>query len=98
MDKHIELVEIELIEKQMEAFAEAITKIVIVFVEVYPVIQKVVKGALSRVDQIKEFIDNHNTKTDTRPERKGWRIPRKIIKDHQVFDRRPRVVYIRGEI
>lgn len=83
MDKRMELAGIELTE-DTETFAEA-----------WQALQKVVKDMW---EQIKEFIDNHNTTTDTRPERKGWRIPRKIIRDHQVFDKRPRVIYIRSEI
>ena len=55
-----------------------------------------------QVGQIKEFIENHDImadiRPDIRPERKGWRIPRKIIRDHQILDRRPMVIYIRSEI
>lgn len=109
MDKHLELVGIELTEERVEqiarasaqadvnaeAFAEAVRRVVIAFAEACQTLQKVVKDMR---EQIKESMDNHNTTTDIRPERKGWRIPRKIIRDHQVLDRRPMVVYIRGEI
>lgn len=108
MDKHLKSMGIESTEERVEqtarasaqadnieTFAEAVGRVVTAFAEACRALQKIVKDMR---EQIKEFMDNHNTMTDTRPERKGWQIPRKIIKDHQVLDRRPMVVYIRGEI
>ena len=109
MDKHLKSMRIESTEEQVEqiarasaqadvnteAFAEAMRRVITAFAEACQTLQKIVKDMR---EQIKEFTDNHNTTTDTRPERKGWQIPRKIIRDHQVFDRRPMVVYIRGDI
>ena len=79
----------------LETFAEAVVRVVTAFTEAWQTLQKIVKDTW---DQIKEFVNSLNTTTDTRPERKGWRVPRKIVRDHQVFDRRPRVAYARSEI
>ena len=78
-----------------EAFVEAMVRVATAFVEAWQALREIVKDAW---DHIKEFIDNLNTTTDTRPERKGWQMPRKIIKDHQVLNRRPMVAYVRSEI
>jgi len=78
-----------------EAFAEAVVRVVTAFTEAWQTLWKIVRDMW---DQIKEFINSLDTTTDTRPERKGWRVPRKIVRDHQVFDRRPRVAYARSEI
>ena len=109
MDRCLELMEIKLTEEQeeaiitafaqvdadIEAFAEAIAKMATAFAEVCPDLQKVVQNMW---DQIEEFIENHDNMICTRPERKGWRIPRKIIRNHQILDRRPMMIYIRNEI
>lgn len=78
-----------------EIFAEAIVRVATAFVEAWRALQKIVKDTWN---QIKEFVNSLDTTADTRPERKGWRVPRKIIRDHQVLDRRPRVAYARSEI
>ena len=78
-----------------EIFAEAIVRAATAFVEAWRALWETARDMW---DQIKEFINSLNTTTDTRPERKGWRVPRKIIRDHQVLDRRPRVAYARSEI
>lgn len=112
MDKHLKSIVIELTEEQVEqiirdsvqvymdpkTFAETMVKVVTIFADIWQTLQEIINDMSDQVNQIKEFIYNHNTTTDIRPERKGWRIPRKIIRDHQIFDKRPRVIYIRSEI
>ena len=81
-----------------ETFTEAIIRMATVFVEARQTLWEIIRDVWDQIDWIKEFIDDCNTTIGTRPERKGWRIPRKIIRNHQVLDRRPRVIYIRNEI
>ena len=78
-----------------EEFAEAIVRVVTVFVEAWQALREIVKDMW---DKIKELVNSLNTTTDTKSERKGWRIPREIIRDHQVLDKRPRVANARSGI
>lgn len=81
-----------------EAFTEAVVRMATVFAEAWQTLREIIRDLWNYIDRIKKFIDNCNTTIDIRPERKGWQIPRKIIRDHQVFDRRPVMIYIRNEI
>lgn len=81
-----------------EALTETVERMATAFAEAQRTLRKIIRDLWNYIDQIKKFIDGNNTTIDIRPERKGWRIPRKIIRDHQVLDRRPMMIYIRSEI
>ena len=81
-----------------EAFTEAIVRMATVFAEARQTLREIIRDMWDQIDRTKEFIDNCNTTMDIRPERKGWRIPRKISRNHQILDRRPMMIYIRNEI